>query len=431
MMEVVLMADTGFVLHGAIVTSVDKHTIRQYPDAYLVCINGICEGVFEELPLEYSNLPMEDYWENLIIPGFVDLHTHAPQFTFRGLGTDMELLEWLEIMAFPEEAKYADRTYSVRAYDLFVESLYESATTRAVIFGTIDYAATVRLMDQLEDSGMVTCVGKVNMDRNAPDYYIESTEESLANTRHWLKRVRRRNYRNTYAIITPRFTPSCSKELMQGLGEIRKEFHLPVQSHLSENINEIKWVAELEPESAFYGETYSRYGLFGGDAKTIMAHCVYSTPEEVDLMAKNGVFIAHCPQSNMNLSSGVAPVRTYLDKNMKVGLGSDVAGGSDLSIFTAMKDAVNASKLRFRLYDQSLKPLKLSEVFYMATKGGGEFFGKVGSFEKGYEFDAVVIDDSNLPTMKELSPEERLERLMYFSDERNVIGKYVRGEKLY
>ena len=114
------------------------------------------------------------------------------------------------------------------------------------------------------------------------------------------------------------------------------------------------------------------------------------------MIKKNQVFIAHCPESNTNLSSGVAPVRKYLDLGIKVGLGSDVAAGSLLSMFKAMSMAIQCSKLRWRLLDQELAPLKVEEVFYMATRGGGEFFGKVGAFEKGYEFDAVVIDDSNL-----------------------------------
>jgi guanine deaminase len=151
----------------------------------------------------------------------------------------------------------------------------------------------------------------------------------------------------------------------------------------------------------------------------------------LSLMKKNGVFIAHCPQSNTNLSSGIAPVRRYLDEGLSVGLGSDVAGGSVTNLFTAMKDALQASKLRWRLADSSLKPLTFENVFYMATKGGGAFFGRAGSFEAGYEFDAVVLDDSNQDTMRDLTTKERLERLMYFADDRNIQGKYVRGSRLY
>jgi guanine deaminase len=161
-----------------------------------------------------------------------------------------------------------------------------------------------------------------------------------------------------------------------------------------------------------------------------MAHCVYSTEREIALLKQQEVYIAHCPQSNTNLASGIAPVRTYLDLDMQVGLGSDVAGGFATSIFRAMVDAIQVSKLRFRLQDQSLLPLTIEEAFYMGTKGGGSFFGKTGSFEKGYELDAVIIDDRTLPHPQKLTVRERLERVIYLSDERHIAGKYVAGRKV-
>ena len=148
-------------------------------------------------------------------------------------------------------------------------------------------------------------------------------------------------------------------------------------------------------------------------------------------MKENGVFIAHCPESNMNLSSGVAPVRTFLKEGLHVGIGSDVAGGSTENLFKAMALAIQASKLRWRMQDDSLKPLTLEEVFYIATKGGGEFFGNVGSFEPGYEFDAVILDDSRLKHPQELDVKKRLERMIYFSDDREIKAKYVRGNQLF
>ena len=162
-----------------------------------------------------------------------------------------------------------------------------------------------------------------------------------------------------------------------------------------------------------------------------MAHCVHSTEEEILRMKEKGVFIAHCPESNMNVASGIAPVKRYLEEGMNVGLGSDVAAGSTENLFAAMAHAVRASKLRWRLQDESRKPLTVEEVFYMATRGGGAFFGKNGSFEPGYEFDAVVLDDSRLSHPQGLSVRERLERIIYLADEREVRGKYVRGNELF
>ena len=161
-----------------------------------------------------------------------------------------------------------------------------------------------------------------------------------------------------------------------------------------------------------------------------MAHCVWSGEAERALMKENGVFIAHCPPSNMNVSSGVAPVKSYLMEGQKVGLGSDVAGGAHLSLFRAVTDAIQSSKLRWRLVDQTVPALTLPEALYLATKGGGEFFGKVGSFEPGYEFDAIVMDDAALPTTRACSLPERLERMVYLSDGAPC-AKYVQGRRLF
>jgi guanine deaminase len=303
-----------------------------------------------------------------------DLHIHAPQYSYRGLGMDMELLEWLNVHAFPEESKFADLTYAKKAYRIFVDDMVKSTTTRACIFGTLHKDATLLLMELLEDAGMRAYVGKVNMDRNSPDILREESAESASKiTEQWILEAER--FDNVRQILTPRFIPSCSDELMRELSRLQKKYELPMQSHLSENLGEIAWVQDLCPDSKFYGDAYDQFELFGGECPTIMAHCVHSGEEEVELMKEKNVFVAHCPQSNTNIASGIAPVRMYLEKDLKMGLGSDVAGGAHLSLMRAMTDAIQCSKLRWRMYDQSLEPLKFEEAFYLATKGGGEFFG--------------------------------------------------------
>lgn len=408
------------------------------PDVLEICENGFLvyegneiKGVYEELPEEYRDIPIEDYEERLIIPGLVDLHVHAPQYAFRGLGMDMELLDWLNTNTFPEESKYRDLEYAEKAYRIFVENMRQGATTRACIFATIHRESTLLLMDLLEESGLSAMVGKVNMDRNSPEYLVETTEESAEETIKWLEEAAERNYRRIKPILTPRFIPSCTDELMKKLKSIQLKYQLQMQSHLSENFGEISWVQELCPDSAFYGDAYDQFGLFGKECKTVMAHCVHSDEREIERMKENGVFIAHCPESNMNLSSGAAPVRTYLDRKLNVEIGSDVAGGATENLFTAMAHAIQASKLRWRLLDDSLKPLTAPEVFYMATKGGGAFFGQVGSFEPGYEADIVVLDDTRLKHPQELTVQQRLERMIYFSDEWEIYAKYVAGTKLF
>ncbi len=424
------MQDT-FVLKGNICFSADRDHLSVFEDSFVVCEKGICRGVFSRLPEKYRGLPCREYPDRIIIPGLVDLHTHAPQNGFRGLGMDRELLEWLNAYTFPEESRYSDPEYAGRAYRIFVEELQKGATTRAVIFATAHVGATLLLMELLDEAGLCAYVGKVNMDRNcAPEICEAGAGESAKETRRWLDLCAQRGFRTVRPILTPRFIPACSDELMRELSKIQREYGLPLQSHLSENRREIAWVRELCPDARFYADAYDRYGLFGGDVPTVMAHCVHSTDEETKLLRKRGVFVAHCPQSNAALASGIAPVRRYLDMGIKVGLGTDVAAGFSLSVFRAMADAVQCSKLRWSLADDSLSPLTMAEAFYLATKGGGEFFGKTGSFEDGYEFDAVVLDDANLRHPQKLTVQERLERLVYLSDDRNVEAKYAAGRQV-
>lgn len=421
----------NFVLKGNICYSRDAAAFRTVEAGYLVCVDGLSAGVFKELPEQYAGWPVTDYGDRLIVPGLVDLHIHAPQYGFRGLGMDLELLDWLNTHTFPEEAKYADLGYAKKGYTVFAENMKRSATTRACIFATIHREATELLMDLMEETGLKTMIGKVNMDRNSPDILIEeSAGASALDTVRWLQETAGK-YRNVKPILTPRFTPSCTDELMERLGEIQKEYGLPVQSHLSENQGEVAWVKELCPWSRFYGDTYDHFGLFCGETGSVMAHCVWSGDQEQECMKERGVYVAHCPQSNTNLSSGIAPVREYLDRGIHVGLGTDVAGGTGESVFRAMADAIQVSKLRWRLVDESKKPLTAQEAFYLGTKGGGAFFGKVGSFEPGYELDAVVLEDESLKHPQPLTVEERLERMIYLSDERNIIGKYVAGQKIF
>lgn len=423
--------ENNFIIKGDICFSEDLKNLNIFKNSYLICLKGRSIGVFQDIPEKYKNLEVKDYGNNLIIPGITDLHIHAPQYDFRGTGMDLELLEWLEKNTFPEEAKFKNLAYANKAYEIFTKDLKKSVTTRACIFATLHKEATLLLMDKLETSGLVTMVGKINMNRNAPKILIEESEDiSIQNTLDWLERTKDKGYNNTYPILTPRFTPSCTDELMKKLKKIQKMYNLPLQSHLSENPNEIEWVKELCPWIEVYADSYKNFDLLGNECKTIMAHCVYSGEKEIKILKERGVFIAHCPESNINLSSGIAPVRRFLNSGINIGLGSDIAGGARLNMLFAMAQAIQVSKLYWRLQDKKSKPLCIEEVFYMATIGGGSFFGKVGSFKKDYEFDAIVIDDASFETTLELSIKERLERVIYLGDERNIKAKYVRGKKI-
>ena len=228
-------------------------------------------------------------------------------------------------------------------------------------------------------------------------------------------------------IITPRFIPTCTPEMLRACGQLAAKYQLPVQSHLSENKDEIAWVQALEPDSTCYGDAYDRYGLFG-QTPTVMAHCVWTEGEELELMKRRGVMVAHCPTSNFNVASGMAPIRKFLDEGLRVGLGSDISGGHDLNIFRMMVYAIQVSKMHYQ--QQHERPfLTLSEAFWMATKSAGSFFGRVGSFEPGYEFDALVIDDSEL-NHDNYSLLERMERYIYLGDDRQIIHRFCRGSRL-
>ena len=422
----------SFALRGHICHTPEAGRLEVREGAYVVCRDGKCGGIYDALPENCAHMEVIDCGDRLIIPGMVDLHIHAGQYALRGTGMDYELLDWLDRVAFPEEARFADRAYAERAYGIFAERLKRSATTRAVIFATLHAGATLTLMDQMEATGLVSYVGKISMDRNAPPELMEASALAAArDTRRFIEESRRRGYSRTMPILTPRFVPSCTDALMASLGELQREYKLPVQSHLSENPGEVEWVKQLCPEAAFYGDAYDRFGLFGRDCNTVMAHCVYSTPEEVARIKANGVWVAHCPSSNMNLASGIAPVRKYLDAGLRIGLGSDVCGGTAESMFRAVTDAIQMSKLYWRFVDSGAKPLTFPEALYLATKGGGTFFGKAGSFEAGYAFDALVLDDSAEPCPRPLPVRSRLERAFYLGlDEKGIAMKYVDGERI-
>ena len=319
--------------------------------------------------------------------------------------------------------------YAAAAYDDFCAHLLRSTTTRACVFATVHVPATLYLMQKLEQTGLCCFVGKVNMNRNCPNYLREpSTRHSVRATRQWLEQCA--DFKAVRPILTPRFIPSCTDDLLYALATVRGEYDLPVQSHLSENLEEIRWVRALCPSSKGYADAYDRFGLLGGDYPCIMAHCVHSDEREQALLQARGVFIAHSPESNTNLASGVAPVSRYLENGLRVGLATDVSGGTHESMLRAMVNAITASKLRWRLLDSSVKPLSFENAFYLATMGGGAFFGKVGTFLDGYAADAVVLDDSALSHPQPLPVRARLERLIYLADERQIRAKFVNGRQI-
>ena len=423
-----MLSDKTLILKGNIIYTETPEKLTTLENGYLVSEDGVVTGVFAQLPERYANANITDYGDRLIIPGLADLHLHAPQFAVRGMGMDLELIPWLDKYAFPEESRYADLQYAAAAYGAFCAALKSGVTTRASVYATVHAPAADLLMRMLEESGLATYVGKVNMDRNCACTLVETTQGSVSDTEEWIRQSQ--TYKNTKPVITPRFVPTCTSELMEQLGELAERYGVPVQSHLSENLYEIELVKQLHPEDETYAHVYRRYGLFG-QQPTIMAHCVHLSDSEMDFIRDSGVYVAHCPESNINLCSGIAPVRRMLGKGLRVGLGTDVAGGFSISMFRAVSDAIQASKLYSVFVDKDAAPLTLPEAFYMATKGGGSFFGSVGSFEPGFELDVVVIDDSGINGLTRLTLAQRLERAVHLSENKDISAKYVKGEPLW
>jgi guanine deaminase len=413
----------------------EKDRFEVYENGYIAVEDGIVVGVASNLEaLNAQDAEIIDFGDKLLIPAMNDMHVHAPQVHNQGVAMDLELLPWLQNYTFPEEAKYADVQYAERMYRRFLHTQWLFGTMRSVVFGTVHTDSTRKLMQLYQEAGMGALVGKVAMNRNCPDELCEDVDAAIAGNEQLIAEFPQLSTVNSQLstslvrpIITPRFVPSCTPELLKACGELAKKYQLPVQSHLSENTSEIAWVAELEPESKSYGDAYNRYGLFG-QTPTIMAHCVWTAGSELELMKKNGVMVAHCPTSNFNLSSGMAPVRNLLDAGIRIGLGSDISGGHDLNMFRMLVYAIQVSKMQYQQnHDKAF--LTLSEIFWIATKSAGSFFGKVGSFEPGYEFDALVIDDSVLYPA-EYSLQHRLERFIYVGDDRQIVHRFCRGKEV-
>jgi guanine deaminase len=403
-------------------------------NGYVAVEDGCVVGVSTSLSsLGCDEQTVTDFGDCLLIPAMNDMHVHAPQYRNQGIAMDLELLPWLQNYTFPEEKKYADAAYAERMYRRFIRDMWRFGTMRSCVFATIHTQSTRLLMNLFREAGMGAMVGKVAMNRNCPPELIESVEdmvdgyESLIAEFGNLSPLTSNLSPLVRPIITPRFVPSCTSEMLQACGDLAAKYQLPVQSHLSENMAEIQWVHTLERESTSYGDAYNRYGLFG-QTPTIMAHCVWTAGEELELMKRNHVMVAHCPTSNLNIASGLAPIRTFIEEGVPVGLGSDISGGHDLSIFRMMVYAIQVSKMHYQQNHERVF-LTLPEVFWLATKSAGSFFGRVGSFEPGYEFDAVVIDDHDL-NHDNYSLLHRLERFIYLGDDRHITHRFCRGQEI-
>ncbi|KAJ3323360.1 hypothetical protein HDV06_001880 [Boothiomyces sp. JEL0866] len=389
-----------------------------------------------------------------LIPGLVDTHIHGPQYVFTGTGYDLTLLKWLETYTFPKEAEFKSVDHASSVYSRVVGKSLKSGTTTACYYATIHKDGSIALAEACAKFGQRAFIGKVNMDRNSPEYYIEGTRESIQETENFVKHLVEKIASPLITpCITPRFVPSCTSELMEALGDIAKRYSLPIQSHISENAGEIAWVKELHPDCASYSHVYDKYSLM--TSKTVMAHCVHLSAEERQLFKEKGVGISHCPNSNFCLHSGVLNVRRLIKEGFeKIGLGTDVAGGYSPSIMDAMRQALISSKVihidSHAGDEERYEALNFANVFYLATLGGAKVMdldSRIGNFEVGKEFDALVVDISSAmgkPFFNSENVQSNLvdhfqhddhlsifEKFIYLGDDRNFDRMYVAGKRIF
>ena len=412
------------ILKGNIVYAPALGELVTLEQGYLVLQDGVIEGVYAVLPEAYTEDISYDYGDRIIMQSFADMHLHAPQYPMLGMGMDLPLMEWLQTYTFRTEARFSDTEYARRIYRQLAQELIRNGTTRVCMFSSLHTEATWILMEELERVGVTGYVGKVNMDRNAlPGVLEESTEESVQETLRWLEGCRTKDVR---PILTPRFTPSCSDELMAWLGKLAAEKNLYVQSHLSESFGEIDLVRQLHPDCDYW-QTYEKFGLWKDH--TLMAHCVHSGAEERRAMREAGVVVVHCADSNINICSGVCPVRAMLDEGMWVTLGSDIAGGAQLPMYQVITASIRASKAR-RVMDQwNTEFLTVPEAYYLGTTSGHRYFGAGAGFAAGDALHAIVVDDSNFPeAARPLTLRERFERAIYMMTKDNITAVWSQGK---
>ena len=415
------------IIRGTIVSAPVLGKLDITEGGYLIAVDGRIEGVYPVLPGRFAPLrhSVQDFGDALILQAPADMHLHAPQYPMLGTGMDLPLLEWLNTYTFPTEAKFSDPDYARDIYRRLAWDLISHGTTRVAIFSSLHREGTLILMEELERAGIRGFAGKVNMDRNCGSL-SEDTKTSMEETERWLDQC---DFPHVKPILTPRFTPACSDELMAFLGRLARERNLPVQSHLSENRSEIAWVRELHPDCRRYWETYDKFGLWGN--RTLMAHCVWSDKAERTALEQKGTVCVHCASSNQNLCSGVAPVRRLLSEGVRVFLGSDIAGGDRLSMFDVAANTVRASKMRHVMDGWKEPFLSGAEAWYLATSAPAAFFGDKPGFAAGNPLHALVLEDRYLSSPRPLSPAERLERCVFLRQREAVRAVWSDGRKVF
>lgn len=413
------------VFCGAVVFAETEKKVVEYDRAYVVVKRGKIEGIYPVLPEEYADAFTVDYSDGVMIPAFSDLHVHAPQYPQRGIAMDELLYDWLHKYTFPLEERYADPFFAESVYEAFCNDLISHGTMNVAVYGTIHEEGTGKLIEKLESRGIRAFVGKINMDVDCPQGLCETVDGSLFATERFLEKYGKNRFARP--ILTPRFAPTCSRELLYGLGRLAKKYEVGMQTHLVESLWEAEEATRRFPDCSCDAEIYEKAGLLGY-GPFIGAHFIFPSEDDIRILQKYDGFAVQCPDATTNVIAGIMRTGELLDRGIKLGLGSDVAAGQSLAVYTQAASAVRLSKIK-SFYEKSSRAIMFEESFYMATKGGGRLFGKTGSFEKGYSFDALVLKGV-ADGYQKLTPKQVVERFCYAGERENIRARFLRGEEL-
>jgi guanine deaminase len=411
-----------------------EHTAVYERDAIVAMANGRitefgpAQHVLSRLP---ADIEIRNYGkDSLISAGFIDSHVHFPQTPMIAAYGE-QLLDWLANYTFPTELKYSDKDFARSVARVFLQENLRNGITSACVYCTVYPQSVDALFEEAEKLGMRLAAGKVLMDRNAPPALLDTPKSGYDDSKALIARWHNRG-RLLYA-VTPRFAPTSSHEQLEAAGALCREHpDCYMQTHVSENKNEIAWVEELFPERNGYLDVYDRYALCR--PRAIFGHCIYLTEEELQVMHRTGSAIAHCPTSNFFLGSGTFDISRALrqDRPVRTGIGTDLGAGTSFSMLTTMNAAYKAAQLNG--YSLSAR-----HAHYLATRGTAHAMyleDKIGSIAPGMEADIVVLDMKSTPLIKyRMQFVEDFEEALFvqtmLGDDRAVQATYVAGELKY
>jgi len=409
----------------------DAVCYEYFSDGLLIIEDGAVQSVCDAskaVPNLSKDIQIIEHKNSLIMPGFIDTHIHFPQIeVIAAYGN--QLLQWLEKYTFPIEKKFKDKSYARTIAEKFLNELLRAGTTTALVFGSVHKQSVEAFFEACEARNLRMIAGKVMMDRNAPDYLTDSPQSSYEDSKSLIEKWHNRS-RLGYA-VTPRFSPTSSAEQLYKAGQLLHEYpDVYMHTHLSENLDEIDWVKSLFPECDNYLDTYDRAGLLG--RRSVFAHCIHLENNEWDRLSETNSGIAFCPTSNLFLGSGLFNLNCAINKNINVGIGTDVGGGTSFSILQTLNEAYKVLQLQ----GQTVSILKM---FYMATLGGAktlDLHNKIGNFEQGKEADFIVLDKSCTPLIDFRLSEHNdlLEQLFVFSmlgDDRAIQQTWSAGSLVH